>query len=236
MAYKQIKRQDEEIRRLNQTIYSMKEKELETKSQLMDSKRQVDDKDALLKELNMTHKLQEAEDAHVIAELRQRVAALEVQIQEVVTQGQLNYNNQKIISSATSQYDLHQQNNGRMNQRTTSSAELTEDMKYMMLMSSTGSLLLDGNKRANSMADEETISSPTTPTTPSVFSKTISSPNGHHGESVSSHVKNFLTRSQSDEPAKSVVSPFKEADSTFVINEAISEADHQQLIDETVAN
>lgn len=40
----------------------------------------------------MTHKLQEVEDAHVIAELRQRVASLEVQIQEFVTTGQLNDN------------------------------------------------------------------------------------------------------------------------------------------------
>ena len=40
----------------------------------------------------MTHKLQEVEDAHIIAELRQRVASLEVQIQEFVTTGQLNDN------------------------------------------------------------------------------------------------------------------------------------------------
>lgn len=38
----------------------------------------------------MTHKLQEAEDAHLIAELRQRVASLEVNIQELETTGQLN--------------------------------------------------------------------------------------------------------------------------------------------------
>ncbi len=43
----------------------------------------------------MTHKLQEVEDAHIIAELRQRVASLEVQIQEFVTTGQLN-DNEKI--------------------------------------------------------------------------------------------------------------------------------------------
>ena len=51
-----------------------------------------DDKEAQLKELKMTHKLQEVEDAHIIAELRQRVASLEVQIQEFVTTGQLNDN------------------------------------------------------------------------------------------------------------------------------------------------
>ena len=51
-----------------------------------------DDKEAQLKELKMTQKLQEVEDAHIIAELRQRVASLEVQIQEFVTTGQLNDN------------------------------------------------------------------------------------------------------------------------------------------------
>jgi hypothetical protein len=68
----------------------MQEKELENKSQLVEYRRQLDDKEAQLKELNMTHKLQEAEDAHIMAELRQRVASLEVQIQELVTTGQLN--------------------------------------------------------------------------------------------------------------------------------------------------
>lgn len=40
----------------------------------------------------MIHKLKELEDAHVIAELRQRVAALEVHIQELVTTDQLQEN------------------------------------------------------------------------------------------------------------------------------------------------
>ena len=89
MAYNQIKRQDEEIRKLNSQISQMLEKELDFKSQLVEYRRQLDDKEAQLKELNMTHKLQEVEDASVIAELRQRVASLEVNIQELVTMGQL---------------------------------------------------------------------------------------------------------------------------------------------------
>ena len=68
----------------------MLEKELDFKSQVIEYRRQLDNKEAQLKELNMTHKLQEVEDASVIAELRQRVASLEVQIQELVTTGQLN--------------------------------------------------------------------------------------------------------------------------------------------------
>ena len=89
VAYNQIKRQDEEIRKLNAQIQEMREKELYIKMNLMEFIRQLDDKEALVKESNMTHKLQEAEDAHLIAELRQRVASLEVQIQEFVTTGQL---------------------------------------------------------------------------------------------------------------------------------------------------
>ena len=45
----------------------------------------------------MTHKLQELEDAQTIAELRQRVASLEVQIQEFVTTGQLNENERNML-------------------------------------------------------------------------------------------------------------------------------------------
>ncbi len=47
--------------------------------------------------MNMTHKLQELEDAQTIAELRQRVASLEVQIQEFVTTGQLNENERNML-------------------------------------------------------------------------------------------------------------------------------------------
>lgn len=90
VAYNQIKRQDEEIRKLNGFIQSTQIQGMDNKNQMIECRRQLDDKEAQLKELNMTHKLQEAEDAHVIAELRQRVAALEVQIQELVTTGQLN--------------------------------------------------------------------------------------------------------------------------------------------------
>ncbi len=96
MAYNQIKRKDEEFRNLNAEILQMKETGLDTSKALMEYKRQIDDKDALLKELKMTHKLQEIEDAHTIAELKQRVASLEVTVQELVTTGQLN-DNEKIL-------------------------------------------------------------------------------------------------------------------------------------------
>lgn len=96
VAYNQIKRKDEEFRMLNAEILQMKETGLDTSKSIMEFKRLLDDKEALLKEQNMTHKLQEVEDAHIIAELKQRVASLEVQLQEVVTTGQLNDNDKNM--------------------------------------------------------------------------------------------------------------------------------------------
>ena len=96
VAYNQIKRKDEEFRLLNAEILQMKETGLDTSKSIMEHKRLLDDKEALLKEQNMTHKLQEVEDAHIIAELKQRVASLEVQLQEVVTTGQLNDNDKNM--------------------------------------------------------------------------------------------------------------------------------------------
>jgi len=89
VAYNQIKRQDDEIKKLEAITVKYQNKELDFKNNLNELKRHLDDKEAKVKELNMTHKLKELEDSHVIAELRQRVAALEVQIQELVTTGQL---------------------------------------------------------------------------------------------------------------------------------------------------
>ena len=143
----------------------MSEQDLEMKSLLKENRRQLDDKDARLKELNMTHRLQEAEDAHVIAELRQRVASLEVQIQELVTTGQLNYNEK-------ANFDIYRSNNG-LNSTSASTdklADFQDDMKYMLLMSSTASLLNDkesgnGGKQHSFSLKTKSIAEKTPPTT-----------------------------------------------------------------------
>lgn len=95
VAYNQIKRQVDEIKRLNVSLQEFVDKDLDTKNQLLEYRYQLDDKEAKLKELNMVHKLKELEDSHIIAELRQRVAALEVHIQELVTTDQINENNNR---------------------------------------------------------------------------------------------------------------------------------------------
>lgn len=125
VAYNQIKRKDEEFRNLSAEILQMKETGLDTSKSLMDYRRQVDDKDALLKELKMTHKLQEIEDAHMIAELKQRVASLEVQLQELVTTGQLQDNEKHMFLC-----------NG-IGASTDKLGEFNDDMKYLLMSSNT---------------------------------------------------------------------------------------------------
>lgn len=125
VAYNQIKRKDEEFRNLNAEILHMKETGLDTSKSLMDFRRQLDDKEAQLKELNMTHKLQEIEDAHIIAELKQRVASLEVQIQELVTTGQLNDNEKHLYLC-----------NG-FGASTDKLGEFSDDVKYLLMSSNT---------------------------------------------------------------------------------------------------
>ena len=161
VAYNQIKRQDDEIRKLNLHIQLMQEKEMDTKNQLVEYRRQLDDKEAQVKESNMTHKLQEAEDAHVIAELRQRVASLEVQIQELVTTGQLNDSEKNLYNCIGGSTDKI--------------VDFSDDMKYMHLMSSQTSLqsdkfnFMNNNKPTafinNNRQLQGQLSMPSTPTT-----------------------------------------------------------------------
>ena len=189
VAYNQIKRQDEEIRKLNAQILEMKEKELDIKMSLMEFRRQLDDKEALVKESKMTHKLQEAEDAHLIAELRQRVASLEVQIQELVTTGQLNDNAKNfnlyngisastdrlvdfnddlrfILMSSNSTLNNHNQNNG------TSSSLQTEKFNFLKKLK---------NIETGENGECQSPSSPmSTPTTPSLNPVSLLSNHHHH--------------------------------------------------------
>jgi hypothetical protein len=160
VAYNQIKRQDDEIRKLNLQIQLMQEKEMDTTKQIFEYRRQLDDKEAQVKESNMTHKLHEAEDAHVIAELRQRVASLEVQIQELVTTGQLNDSDKNLYNCISGSTDKI--------------VDFNDDMKYMHLMSSQTSLQSDkfsflNNKPTsfsnNSRLLQGQLSMPSTPTT-----------------------------------------------------------------------
>jgi len=61
VAYNQIKRKDEEFRNLTAEILQMKETGLDTSKILMEYRRQLDDKEALIKEQSMTHQ----REAHV---------------------------------------------------------------------------------------------------------------------------------------------------------------------------
>ncbi len=103
VAYNQIKRQVEEIKSLNAKVREYQEQEQDMKTKLLENRYQLDNKEAIVKESNMVHRLKELEDSHIIAELRQRVASLECTIQELVTTGQLNGNN----SESNDHYKAH---------------------------------------------------------------------------------------------------------------------------------
>ena len=107
VAYNQIKFQDEKKSKLNSQISQMLEKELFFQIQEVEYERKFDNKEVQLKELNKSRNLQEVKDATVIAELRQRVESLEVQIQELVNTRVLNDSDKNIFNAiATSNENL----------------------------------------------------------------------------------------------------------------------------------
>lgn len=188
VAYNQIKRQDEEIRKLNCQITLMCEKEQESKSQLMEYRRQLDDKEALLKESMMTHRIQEIEDASVIAELKQRVASLEVQIQEFLTTGQLN--------DTCKTFHLFNGMSGSIDKL----IDINEDLKN--LMSSQTSLLSDKISliRTNSLKPNMDLINPVN----KCLNSTVK--NGNSGSLNSLDDSNNFKRIQSEECKKKKLS------------------------------
>ncbi|RMZ95686.1 ecotropic viral integration site 5 -like protein [Brachionus plicatilis] len=186
VAYNQIKRQDEEIRKLNAQITQMCEKELDSKSHLMEYRRQLDDKEALLKESMMTHKIQEIEDASVIAELKQRVASLEVQIQEFLTTGQLNDTGKSL--------DLYNGMSGSIDKL----IDMNDDLKN--LMSSQTSLLSDKISLIRTNSFKPDLINPVNKS----LNGTIK--NGNTGSLNSLNDPKKLSRSQSEECKKKKLS------------------------------
>lgn len=147
VAYNQIKRQDEEIRSLNHQIKTLKEKELDTKMSLMEFRRQLDDKQAEVTESKMSHKLHEAEDTHLIAELRQKCASLEVQLQELVTTRQLNDNEKQFMLYNTC-----------ISSSTDKLVDMTDIQMKLIMMSSNSNLnLKNENEESNTSASLASI-------------------------------------------------------------------------------
>lgn len=85
----QLKRQDEEIHRLRMEIDQSSQREIDLRIQLNEFKHHVSDGELRKKEDSMMSKIREAESTQMMGDLRQRIAELEVQNQELITRSQI---------------------------------------------------------------------------------------------------------------------------------------------------
>ncbi|XP_076353898.1 ecotropic viral integration site 5 ortholog-like isoform X1 [Tachypleus tridentatus] len=85
----QIKRQTEEMEKLQKTLEKTVEREKELHNLLKDEERKYGNLDSKIKEEQMMTKIKEVEHTQVIAELRQKISSLEVKNQELTIVGQL---------------------------------------------------------------------------------------------------------------------------------------------------
>ena len=194
VAYNQIKRQDDEIRRLNALLVEHSEKALTCQQQLNEARRHLDNKEAELKESKMLHKLKEAELQHFVAELRQQVASLEVRFQEHVSTGQIQNSN----SSAAAASAAHRTYSS--SEKISQALEFSDDMSKFLLMSSQNSLPSTPSSVAASM-----LFLPLNSMNSSSNSNTI---NNSNSNSRSANQGKLLKRSQSNRSSvDSLVSP-----------------------------
>ncbi|UJR14631.1 hypothetical protein I4U23_001625 [Adineta vaga] len=89
VLHNQIKRQDDEIQRLRQELDESRVHDQEFRTQLHEMKNHMHDGELRLKEDSMMLRIREAESTQTIGDLRQRIAELEVQNQELITRGQI---------------------------------------------------------------------------------------------------------------------------------------------------
>ncbi|XP_023932514.1 EVI5-like protein isoform X2 [Lingula anatina] len=85
----QIRRMDEENKKLKDKIEAMGEKEKELRNEILALERKSADSESRVREESMMTRIKNAEHSTTIAEMRQKIAELEIQNQELVTAGQL---------------------------------------------------------------------------------------------------------------------------------------------------
>ncbi|KAK3598276.1 hypothetical protein CHS0354_022593 [Potamilus streckersoni] len=85
----QIRRMDEENKSLKSKLEACHEREKDLQSHVKDLLRKLDDAESKTKEDLMMAKIKEAEDAQLIGELKQKIAQLEIQKQELLTTDEL---------------------------------------------------------------------------------------------------------------------------------------------------
>ena len=88
----QLSRVDAENQKLKDNCSTYKSTERGLRQNVLDLKHQISNSESRLREDNMMARINEAEASQRIAELQQKVAALESQHQEFVTAGQLGIN------------------------------------------------------------------------------------------------------------------------------------------------
>lgn len=86
----QMKRQEEENKRLQETLDSAESNIRTMQSQLGDHKRKYTDLESQMKEEKMLARIREAEKSQNLAELTQKISSLEYKNQELVTEGEVS--------------------------------------------------------------------------------------------------------------------------------------------------
>ncbi|CAF4054248.1 unnamed protein product, partial [Rotaria magnacalcarata] len=89
VLHNQIKRQDDEMQRVRHELDQSRVRENELRSQLNEIRNQMTDGVLRQKEDSMMLRIREAESTQALGDLRQRIAELEVQNQELITRSQI---------------------------------------------------------------------------------------------------------------------------------------------------
>ncbi|CAF4245295.1 unnamed protein product [Rotaria sp. Silwood2] len=89
VLHNQIKRQDDEMQRVRLELDQFRIRENELRTQLHEMKNHMHDGELRQKEDSMMLRIREAESTQTIGDLRQRIAELEVQNQELITRSEI---------------------------------------------------------------------------------------------------------------------------------------------------
>ncbi|XP_067129865.1 ecotropic viral integration site 5 ortholog-like isoform X2 [Centruroides vittatus] len=89
VSLNQIRRQAEQIQNLQQRAEQKEERERELQHLLQEEKRRLTDIESKEKEQQMMSRIREVEQEQIIAEMRQKISALEIKNQEIMTARQL---------------------------------------------------------------------------------------------------------------------------------------------------
>ncbi|XP_022236978.1 ecotropic viral integration site 5 ortholog-like isoform X2 [Limulus polyphemus] len=90
VSLNQIRRQVEEVEKLQEKLETVSAKKRSLQSQLKEEQRKNVDLHSQMKEERVMSRIREVEQTQIIAELKQKISSLEIKNQEIVTAGQLS--------------------------------------------------------------------------------------------------------------------------------------------------